>query len=71
MVGLVEVEQSVAFLEGELDFGGAPCAGESALAVGLLAVVDGLVEKRCDAVLTDTGGAEREGEFLAASVGQD
>ena len=44
MVDLMNVEQSVTFLEGHGEFGGAPRTGESALGVGLTTVVDTLVE---------------------------
>lgn len=43
MIGLMEVEQPVALLEGpsfKLDFGIAPAAGEGVLLVGVLAGVD-------------------------------
>ena len=44
MVDLMNVEQSVAFLEGHGEFGGAPRTGESALSVGVMTVVHVLVE---------------------------
>jgi len=44
MVDLMNVEQSVTFLEGHDEFGGAPRAGVSALGVGEMTVVDVLVE---------------------------
>ena len=44
MVDLMNVEESVPFLEGHDKFGGAPRAGESALGVGVMTVVDVLVE---------------------------
>ena len=44
MVDLMNVEQSVTFLEGHGEFGGAPRAGESALGVGVMAVVHVLIE---------------------------
>ena len=43
MVDLMNVEESVAFLEGHDDFRRAPRTGESALGVGVMAVVDMLV----------------------------
>ena len=43
MVDLINVEESVAFLEGHDDFRRAPRTGESALGVGVMAVVDMLV----------------------------
>ena len=44
MVDLMNVEQPVAFLEGHGEFGRAPRTGESALGVGVMTVVDVLVE---------------------------
>ena len=44
MVDLMNVEQSVTFLEGHGEFGRAPRTGESALGVGVTTVVDVLVE---------------------------
>ena len=44
MVDLVNVEQSVTFLEGHGEFGGAPRTGESMLGVGVMTVVDVLVK---------------------------
>ena len=44
MVDLMNVEQSVTFLEAHGEFGGAPRAGESALGVGVMTVVHVLVE---------------------------
>ena len=44
MVDLMNVEESVPFLEGHGEFGGAPRAGESALGVGVMTVVHVLVE---------------------------
>ena len=43
-VDLMNVEQSVTFLEGHGEFGSAPRTGESALGVGVMTVVDVLVE---------------------------
>ena len=44
MVDLMNVEQSVTFLEGHDEFGRAPRPGESALSVSVMTVVDVLVE---------------------------
>ena len=44
MVDLMNVEESVHFLEGHNELRRAPCAGESALGVGVMAVVDVFVE---------------------------
>ena len=44
MVDLMNVEQSVPFLEGHDEFWGTPHASESALSVVVMAVVDVLVE---------------------------
>ena len=44
MVDLMNVEQSVTFLEGHGEFGGAPHTGESMLGVGVMTVVDVLVK---------------------------
>ena len=44
MVDLMNVEQPVPFLEGHDEFGRAPCPGESALSVGVMTVVDVLLE---------------------------
>ena len=44
MVDLINVEQSVTFWEGHTEFGGTPRAGESALGVGVMTVVDILVK---------------------------
>ena len=44
MVDLMNVEQSVTFLEGHGELGCAPRTGENALGVGVMAVVDVLVE---------------------------
>ena len=44
MVDLMNVEESVPFLEGHNEFRRAPRAGESTLGVGVMAVVDVLVE---------------------------
>ena len=71
MIHLMDMEQSVGFLEGHHEFGDAPRAGESALGVGVMTVVDGLVEQRSNDVLTDARGTQREREFLTASVRQD
>ena len=44
MVDLMNVEESVPFLEGHDEFRRTPRTGESALSVGVMAVVDVLVE---------------------------
>ena len=44
MVDLMNVEELVPFLEGHGEFGGAPRAGESVLGIGVMTVVDVLVE---------------------------
>ncbi|XP_044166855.1 uncharacterized protein LOC114967355 [Acropora millepora] len=71
MADLMNVEQSVTFLEGHGEFGGAPRAGESALGVGVMTVVDVLVKLRGIDVLAGTRRTQREREFLTASVRQD
>lgn len=68
MIDLMDMKQSVAFLKRHVKFGGAPRTGESALLVGVMAVVDGLVEQRNVDVLVDARGTQRESEFLTASV---
>ena len=71
MVDLMNVEESVTFLESQDEFRRAPRAGESALSVGVMAVVDVLVEYWDVDVLADAGGTQGEREFLTASVRQD
>ena len=44
MVDLMNVEQSVTFLEGHGEFGSAPRTRESALGLGVMTIVDVLVE---------------------------
>ena len=68
MVHLVNMEQAVPFLEGHLEFGGAPRTCESAFWVGMTAVVDGLLEQGDVNVLADARCTQWEREFLTASV---
>ena len=71
MVDQMNVEQSVAYLEGHSELGGAPHAGESALNVCVMTVVDVLVKEWSIEVLADARGTQRERQFLTASVRQD
>ena len=63
MPDFVNVENGVAATKGLFQFGRAPCTGESAFVVGMLAGGGEIV--------VDAGEAEREGEFSFMPIRQD
>ena len=42
---MMNMKQSVTFLEGHVEFGGAPRTGEGAFLVEMMAVIDGFLEQ--------------------------
>ena len=70
MPHLVDVLDVVAQLDGFLQFGGAPRAGQGAFVIRVCAPVRAL-QGRCGHFFLHTGGTERKGEVIGVMVRQN